>query len=98
MNTTPAENNSDNNIVAMRGILFETLRALRDKDNPMDIERARMISDVSQTIINSAKAEVDAIKILGGPGSGFIPSVGVASLPATPAKETKPGLIQHRMK
>lgn len=98
MNTTPAENNSDNNIVAMRGILFETLRALSDKDNPMDIERARMISDVSQTIINSAKAEVDALKILGGTGSGFIPSVGIPSLPTGPINPPKPGLIQHRMK
>lgn len=95
MNTTPAENNTDNSIVAMRGILFETLRALSDKDNPMDIERAKMISDVSQTIINSAKVEVDALKIIGGKGSGFIPSVGISELPAD---HSIPGITKHRIK
>lgn len=40
----------------------------------MEIERAKAISDVAQTIINSAKVEVDYMKQVGGrPVSGFIP-------------------------
>lgn len=40
----------------------------------MEIERAKAISEVAQTIINSAKVEVDYMKQVGGkPASGFIP-------------------------
>ena len=54
-----------NTIENLREHLFFTLEGLRDKDNPMDIDRAKAIADVAQTIINSAKAEVDAARILG---------------------------------
>jgi len=56
----------------LRDHLFATLEALRDEDDPMDLERAKTISEVSQTIINSAKVEVEAMKITGGTGTGFI--------------------------
>lgn len=51
-----------NKIEDLRNHLFAALEALADPDNPMDIERARAISDVAQTIINSAKVEVDFVK------------------------------------
>jgi len=61
-------------INTLRNHLFSTLNALQDTENPMDIERARAISDVAQTIINSAKVEIDHMKLTGGnQGSGFIP-------------------------
>lgn len=68
---------SGNDITSLRGHLFDTLRALNDKDKPMDIERARAVSEIAQTIINSAKVEVDAMRVAGGQGSGFF-----AALPA----------------
>ena len=68
METTPA-----NDITFLREKLFETLRGLSDKEAPMDIDRAKAINEVAQTIINSAKVEVDALKVIGGTGSGFIP-------------------------
>lgn len=82
----------NNDITALRTTLFDTLRALGDKENPMDIDRAKAINDVAQTIINSAKVEVDALKIIGGNGSGFIP--------ATPAgkpgiSHPAPGVTRH---
>ncbi len=46
-------------INSLREHLFATIEALQDKDKPMDIDRARAISDVAQTIINTAKVEVD---------------------------------------
>lgn len=49
----------------LRSELFATLRALRDKENPMAIERAQAISGVAQTIINSAKVEVDMLEAVG---------------------------------
>ncbi|WP_201799932.1 hypothetical protein [Andreprevotia sp. IGB-42] len=51
--------------------LFETLDGL--KSGTMDIERAKAISDIAQTIINGAKVEVDYIKQTGAAkGSGFL--------------------------
>jgi len=54
-----------NDINELRRHLFETLAALKDKDNPMDIDRAKAVSEVSQTIINSAKLEVEYAKATG---------------------------------
>ena len=71
-----------NDITELRTTLFDTLRALGDKDKPMDIDRAKAINEVAQTIINSAKVEVDALKIIGGTGSGFIPAASPEPRPA----------------
>ena len=68
--TTPV-----NDITALRATLFETLRGLSDKEKPLEIDRAKAINEVAQTIINSAKVEVDALKVIGGTGSGFIPAL-----------------------
>lgn len=64
-----------NDITAVRAVLFDALRQLGDKDNPMELDRAKAITDVAQTIINSAKVEVDALRVIGGTGSGFIPAL-----------------------
>lgn len=73
-----------NKIEDLRNHLFAALEALSDKDEPMEIERAKAISDVAQTIINSAKVEVDYMKQVGGrPVSGFIPD---ESQPRQPIK------------
>jgi len=64
-------------IDSLYGVMFETLQALRDKDKPMDIERAMAIKDVAQVIINTAKVEVDHMRVTGGQGSGFIPTQSV---------------------
>lgn len=61
-----------NKISDLRNHLFATLEALRDKDAPMDVERARAIAEVSQTIINSAKVELQFVDLLGG-GTDFVP-------------------------
>lgn len=59
-------------ITELRTCLFETLRGLQDTASPMDIDRARAINETAQTIINSAKVEVEHIKITGKNGTGFI--------------------------
>lgn len=55
-----------NKIKDLRDHLFETLESLKDPDQPMELDRARVISEVAQTIINSAKVEVDLLKAIGG--------------------------------
>jgi hypothetical protein len=61
-----------NKIEDLRNHLFATLEGLRDKDAPMEIERAKAISQVAQTIIESAKVECKYIELIGGKGTGFI--------------------------
>lgn len=68
-----------NTIDDLRAHLFATIEALRDEKNPMDIERARAVSDIAQTIINTAKVEVDHLRIAGGKGSKFIEVGGVTT-------------------
>jgi len=60
-----------NKINDLRDHLFEALERLKDGD--IDIETAKAMSEVSQTIINSAKIEIDFIKATGSTqDSGFI--------------------------
>src|SRR5574337_990968 len=68
------EHPMNDTIADLRKHLFDTLRDLRAEDSPLDIERARAINDTAQVIINSAKAEIDYIRVAGGKGSGFIPA------------------------
>lgn len=62
-----------NKIEDLRNHLFATLEALQDKDTPMELDRARVIAGVGQTIINSAMVEVKFMEATGAKGSGFIP-------------------------
>jgi len=63
-----------NKIEDLRDHLFATIEGLLDEDNPMDIQRAKAVAEVGQTIINSAKTEVEFLKHTGAvEGSGFIP-------------------------
>jgi hypothetical protein len=54
-----------NNIDDLRNHLFETIERLKDSEEPMELERAKTIAGVAQTIINSAKVEVDLLKHTG---------------------------------
>jgi hypothetical protein len=54
----------------LRAVLFDTLAAA--KDGSLDIERIRAINDVAQTLVNTAKAEIDYLKVTGSAGSQFM--------------------------
>lgn len=71
-----------NRIDDLRNHLFATLEGLRDKENPMDIERAKAISNVANSIIETAKVEVKYLDLIGGKGTGFIGDA--APLPPPP--------------
>jgi hypothetical protein len=60
-----------NKIEDLRDHLFEIIEML--KENDMELDKAKAIADIAQVIVNSAKVEVDFIKIVHGNGSGFIP-------------------------
>lgn len=67
------ESDVKNKIEDLRDHLFATLEDLRDKEQPLDIERAKAIVGVAQVIVDSAKAENAFMEITGSRGSGFIP-------------------------
>lgn len=52
-----------NTINDLRTTLFETLQAV--KSGGIELDRAKAICDISQTIINTAKAETDFAKATG---------------------------------
>jgi hypothetical protein len=60
-----------NKIEDLRNHLFEVIEMLKDGD--IDMDKAKTIAEVAQVIVNSAKVEVNFIKVVNGNGSGFIP-------------------------
>ena len=60
-----------NKIEDLRDHLFEIIEMLKEDD--MQIDKAKAIADIAQVIVNSAKVEVDMMKVVHGNGSGFIP-------------------------
>lgn len=79
----------------LRNVLFKTLEALADKENPMELDRAKAINDTAQVIINSAKAEVDFIRAVGSSDTGFIPR---AAGPGLPAPDATPAALPNGTK
>lgn len=81
-------------ITELREHLFATLRALRDKEAPMDVDRARVISQVAATVIDSARVEVEHMRVTGEHvGTGFLHA---PDADAPPNGIT--GIVRHRIK
>lgn len=57
------------NIDDLRELLFDTIQGV--KDGKLDIEKAKVISELSQVVVNSARAEVEYTKLTGHKG-GFL--------------------------
>lgn len=58
-------------IKQLRAVLFDVLTGL--KEGTIEIDKAKAINEISQTIINSARVEVDYIKATDSSvGTGFI--------------------------
>lgn len=53
-----------NKISDLRNHLFAALEGLTDTESPLDLDRARAICEVSQTIINAGKLEVEMVKAI----------------------------------
>lgn len=94
----------ENNIETLREHLFATLTALQDKSDPMDIDRAKAISEVSQTIINSAKVEIEYAKIKETSdhlGTGFMEKIDF-EIPSVDKKPELPNginsIYQHKIR
>jgi len=86
----------------LRAHLMNTLADLRDRTNPMDVDRARAVAQVASVLVDTAKVEVDFIKATGQDTSKFL-STDVQ--PDTPQVTHTPGIpgsgitsiTRHRM-
>jgi hypothetical protein len=61
---------SKKNIDDLRELLFATIEGV--KGGTLDIEKAKVIGDLSQVMVNTAKVEVEYAKATGGKGSEFL--------------------------
>lgn len=67
-------------ITQMREHLMQTLASLRDRENPMEPDRARAVAQVASVLVDTAKVEIDYIKATGADRSDFLEAP-----PTTPA-------------
>jgi len=79
-----------NSIETLREHLFDALKGL--KDETMDINTAKAISDIGQTIINSAKVEIDFQKQTGAMTTNHFFSE-IESSASAGVKETTHGVL-----
>ena len=64
-----------NKIDDLRNHFFETLEALKDDEKPMDLDRARAVAEVAKVIVESAKVEVNFLRVTGAVRSAnFLPN------------------------
>lgn len=74
--------NDHTNINHLREHLMATLASLRDRDNPMEPDRARAVATVATVLVDTARVEVDYIKATGADRSNFLESApGPVALP-----------------
>lgn len=90
---------SNKTIADLRTHLFDAIEGL--KAGTLELDKARAIADLGQTVINSAKVEVEYIKASGNTqGSGFmaqLPAPGADTPTGSEIKPVKGGrVITHR--
>lgn len=63
---------SNPHINELRTELLATLRDLRNRHAPMEPDRARAVAQVAAVLVDSARVEVEYIKVTGQDNSNFI--------------------------
>ena len=88
----------------LREHLMETLSSLRDRKNPMEPDRARAIAQVAGVLVDTARVEVDYLKVTGQDVSNFIDGLKAPDQPALvsvtatgTADRSQPGRVVHRL-
>lgn len=56
----------------LRDLLLGTLADLRNRENPMEPDRARAVAQVASVLVDTAKVEVDYLKASGQTRAGFL--------------------------
>lgn len=91
---------STTNLDGLRARLFAAIDGLRN--GTLDIERAEAISALSQTIINSAKVQVDYLRLFDTPDRPrFLQDRAEADDPdadSTPGNNGITGIVRHTLR
>jgi len=91
-------------INVLRGHLLATLADLRSRSNPMEPDRARAVATVASVLVDTAKVEIDYLRLTGNDNSGFIdgaysPPAQAMPAPAEPEKKgvdrRVAGVVKH---
>lgn len=97
-------NNTTPNMNELRHHLMATLASLRDRENPMEPDRARAVAQVAGVMVDTARVEVDYIKATGGDHSHFLqPAATAVVQPALPlddgpsAHNPFPTVLRHKL-
>ena len=83
----------------LRQHLLDTLADLRNRDNPMEPDRARAVAQVAAVLVDSAKVEVDYLKATHQDNAPFLetpPDASVAHLGNMPANGIS-SITRHRL-
>jgi len=59
-------------IATLRQHLLDTLADLRNRENPMEPDRARAVAQVAGVLVDTAKVEIDYLKVTGQDRAGFL--------------------------
>lgn len=95
-NTNTPAAPSTAHIDQVRDHLLQTLAALRDKDNPMECNRAKAIAEVATVLVDTARVENDYLKLTGQDRSKFLeipPDSSVAHLSTSVEPGDRNGII-----
>jgi hypothetical protein len=83
----------------LRTHLMETLASLRDRESPLDIDRARAIGTVASVLVDTVRVENEYLKLTGGasefldPREDATPRIGNAPSANNPF----PASVRHRL-
>jgi hypothetical protein len=89
-------------ITQVRQSLLDTLADLRNRENPMDIERAKAVATVASVLVDTAKVENEYLKITGQDRSGFLETapddvLGIPRIDGPSANNPFPSVVRHRL-
>lgn len=75
----------------LRAHLMDTLAALRDRETPMDVDRARAVATVASVLVDTAKVEVDYLRVTGQDAAPFLEAP--ADVPKITSDGTAPPIL-----
>ncbi|MEJ8294120.1 hypothetical protein WKI45_14920 [Delftia tsuruhatensis] len=75
-------------ITLVRQQLLDTLTDLRNREQPMDVDRARAVAQVASVLVDTAKVEVEYLKVTHSDRSDFLEAPPTA--PQLPAPSSTP--------
>lgn len=105
--STAAPDSATPHMSQLREHLLGTLADLRNRDKPMEPDRARAVAQVASVLVDTARVEVDYLKATGQARANFLeekPDAAVAHLGTTPSGYSQgeitrtPGVTQHRLR